>query len=124
MTLRFNTAERRLSLVPMFVSAVEVRRSLGCSRSLAYEHLRRAAGREPGARGLLRVPLDVWERYEVLSCSGSSGVAASGTAGSTRTAGASPAPRGAAIARPPSASPGSGSATPPIPITQPRGPRH
>ncbi len=57
--MEFNTDVRRFSLVTVFVSAQEVRRALGCSRSLAYEHLRRAAGPEPGSRGLLRVPLDV-----------------------------------------------------------------
>jgi hypothetical protein len=123
--MEFNTDVRRFSLVTVFVSAQEVRRALGCSRSLAYEHLRRAAGREPGVRGLLRVPLDVWERYakEILACSGSSGVDASGTAGSTRTAVGSPGARSAAIARPPSVSSASGSVMPRIPITQPRGPR-
>ncbi len=52
MTLRFNTAECRFSLVTVFVSAQEVRRALGCSRSLAYEHLRRTAGREVVAEPL------------------------------------------------------------------------
>jgi hypothetical protein len=50
--MKSNTAERRFSLVTVFVSAQEVRRAPGCSRSLAYEHLRRAAGRgRPGRPG-------------------------------------------------------------------------
>ncbi len=83
------TESRRFGMITMWVSATDVRRALGCSRALAYEHLRRASRRPPGERGLLRVPLDVWERYarEVLSCSGSSSEAGSGTGGSTRTAG-------------------------------------
>jgi hypothetical protein len=43
--MEFVTAERRFKLVTVWVSATDVRRALGCSRSLAYEHLRRAAGR-------------------------------------------------------------------------------
>ena len=46
-----------------FVDAEDVTRALGCSRSTAYEHLRRAARRQQGERGLLRVPVTVWERY-------------------------------------------------------------
>jgi hypothetical protein len=53
------TGKLRLGRLTMWVAAPEVRRALGCSRSLAYEHLRRAAGRPAGVRGLLRVPLDV-----------------------------------------------------------------
>ena len=95
------------------------------SRRNVDEHLRRAANRGPGVRGLLRVPLDVWERYakEVLGCSGSSSAGGFGTGGSTRTGGASPAPRSAATETPRSPWSASGNGTPPIPITQPRGPR-
>lgn len=57
------TDRRRLEGLTEFVSAREVRRLLGCKESLAYEHLRRAAGRQPGERGLLRVTKQVWERY-------------------------------------------------------------
>lgn len=45
------------------VTAADVMAQLGCSRSAAYEHLRAAARREQGARGLLRVRLSVWESY-------------------------------------------------------------
>src|SRR6266540_1922719 len=41
----------------------EVRRALGCSHSLAYEHLRRAAGREPTARAACLQPTRHVERY-------------------------------------------------------------
>src|SRR6266542_1589848 len=54
--MKLNTAERRFSLVTVFVLAQEVRRALGCSHSLAYEHLRRAAGREPTARAACLQP--------------------------------------------------------------------
>jgi hypothetical protein len=37
----FGTEERRFRLVTVWVCAKDVRRALGCSRSLAYEHLRR-----------------------------------------------------------------------------------
>src|SRR6266542_4477122 len=54
--MKLNTAERRFSLVTVFVLAQEVRRALGCLHSLAYEHLRRAAGREPTARAACLQP--------------------------------------------------------------------
>ncbi len=51
--------ERRKLPLTVFVSVSDVQRALGCSRSAAYEHLRRAAGREQGVRGLLiRLPVD------------------------------------------------------------------
>ena len=53
----------RVLPITVFVSASDVMQALGCSRSLAYEHLRAAAGRPPGTRGLLRVPVAVWEDY-------------------------------------------------------------
>ena len=46
-----------------FVCAADVVAQLGCARSTAYEHLRRAARRPPGSRGLLRVRASVWDRY-------------------------------------------------------------
>src|SRR5512138_3110479 len=87
------TEERRRMPMTVFVSVTEVRRALGCSRSVAYDHLRRAAGRAPGVRGLLRVPLRIWEGYiaEVFAC-GSSSAGASGTPRSTRTDGGSSSP--------------------------------
>ena len=55
--------EARALPITQFVGAAEVMAALGCSRATAYEHLRRAAARKPGDRGLLRVPVEVWERY-------------------------------------------------------------
>jgi len=49
--------------ITQFVDASDVQQSLKCSRSKAYEHLRRAAGRRPSERGMLRVPARLWERY-------------------------------------------------------------
>lgn len=57
------TERRRLDGLTELIGVTEVRRLLGCKLSLAYEHLRRAAGRQPGERGLLRVTKAVWERY-------------------------------------------------------------
>ena len=59
----------------------EAMQALGCSRSTAYEHLRRAAGRIEATGRLLRVPVEVWEHYvkENFSCSSTSAVT-SGTA--------------------------------------------
>ncbi len=50
-------------VITMFVDVRDVRQALGCSLSAAYDHLRRAAGRDKGKRGMLRVPVDQWERY-------------------------------------------------------------
>lgn len=41
-----------------YMTAEAVRAELQCSRSQAYDLLRQAAGRGPGARGLLRVTED------------------------------------------------------------------
>ena len=49
--------------ITQFVTAADVMQALQCSRSTAYEHLRRAAGRLPGDRGMLRVAMATWERY-------------------------------------------------------------
>jgi len=117
-----NLASHTVELpITMFVSPADVMRALACSRSLAYEHLRRAARRERGVRGLLRVPVDVWERYaaEVFGC-GSSGEARSGTAGSSRTAYASSGRRSATTAALQRLARASSSETPPIPLSQPR----
>lgn len=53
----------RVLPLTVYVAAADVQRALGCSRSLAYWHLARAAGRVEGSRGLLRVPLHTWEEY-------------------------------------------------------------
>src|SRR5688572_10734326 len=74
-----------------WVSAADVQRALGCARSTAFMYLRQAAGRPPGERGLLRVPVETWEAYakEMIGCpkTGSSSGVASGTAGTTRRTG-------------------------------------
>jgi hypothetical protein len=78
--------ETRLLELTIFVSAADVQRALGCSRSMAYEHLRHAAGRDFGDRGMLRVSIPIWEAYveEVFGC-GSTSEARSGGAHSTKT---------------------------------------
>lgn len=53
---------RRAGLEP-YVGARDVVAQLGCSETVAYEHLRRAARRPSGARGLLRVKQSAWTRY-------------------------------------------------------------
>src|SRR5215472_1833886 len=98
-----------------FVRVKDVMRALGCSRSLAYELLRRAAKRTPGSRGLLRVPVLVWERFvlEVYRC-GSSSAVESGGAGTSRTGGGTCAPPSAATRRQRNSLPETGNETPPI----------
>lgn len=49
--------------LPVFVDVHDVRKTMKCSRSVAYEHMRRAVGRQTGQRGQLRVPLYVWREY-------------------------------------------------------------
>src|SRR6266849_8373613 len=107
-----------------FVRVKDVMRALGCSRSLAYELLRRAARRTPGTRGLLRVPVLVWERFvlEVYRC-GSSSAGEFGGVGTSKTGSATFAPPSAATRKRPNSSPEIGSETSPIRVTQPRGPR-
>jgi len=64
----------RLPLLRRWVSAADVQVALGCSRASAYEHLRRAAGRTPGAVDagrLLRVGLEAWEAYAAATFSSS-----------------------------------------------------
>src|SRR6266540_1447409 len=69
-----------------FVSVADVLEAVGCSRSKAFALLRDCAVRyglrKPEQRGMLRVSLNVWERYtaDVLGWNESSG-------GATRTAG-------------------------------------
>ena len=49
--------------ITQFVTVADVQEALQCSRTTAYEHLRRAAGRKAGDRGMLRVAVRTWERY-------------------------------------------------------------
>src|SRR5215469_5971275 len=107
-----------------FVRVKDVMRALGCSRSLAYELLRRAAKRTSGTRGLLRVPVLVWERFvlEVYRC-GSSSVVESGGPGTLKMDSDAGAPPSAMTRKRPNWSPATGNETPQIRITQPRGPR-
>lgn len=55
------------------VTPEQVIASLGCSRATAYRYMRRALRRVPGAKGLLRVPVEEWRRYveTVLQMGGS-----------------------------------------------------
>ena len=119
----------RVIPITVFVCAADVERAVGCSRSAAYDHLRRASGRAPGARGMLRVSIATWESYaektwgtEVRAV-GSSDVVASGTRTFTPTktakGGASKSPRGALIAQPRRPSIANSNGMPPIPITRP-----
>lgn len=66
--------------ITQFIDASDVQRALKCSRSKAYEHLRRAAGRGPNERGMLRVPARLWERYvkEIFEWHGSGSARVSG----------------------------------------------
>jgi hypothetical protein len=105
-----------------FVRVKDVMRALGCSRSLAYELLRRAAKRTPGTGGLLRVPVLIWERFvlEVYRC-GSSVVDYAG-AGTSKISGAAGARPSGATRKTASSSRPAGNETPQIRITQPRAP--
>jgi hypothetical protein len=69
-------SDRNLALTK-FVSANDVQRVLGCSKSHAYEHLRRATGKT--GRGLLRASVEVWEAY-ARSMFGGGSTAAGATA--------------------------------------------
>lgn len=55
----------RVLQLTRFVAARDVMEALGCSRTTAYEHLRKArGGRSDEQRGqMLRVPLQLWEAY-------------------------------------------------------------
>ena len=57
------THDSSLIAVPLFIDVTDVMRSMRCSRSRAYEHMRAALGRQPRERAQSRVPLYVWERY-------------------------------------------------------------
>ena len=80
----FPSMEERGLAITQWVSVKDVMRALSCPRSTAYLHLRRASGRKPGERGLLRVPLEIWERYaqEEFQCQGSTNAGRSGGRGS------------------------------------------
>jgi hypothetical protein len=110
------TNARRGEGVPLgmtiYVKARDVMAALGCSKSKAYEELRKAAGRTVGTHACLRVTVEDWERYrrEVEegvdtwrrrdrrgTTSGSAG--GSSTRPSTSTASAPSGARGARTAR-------------------------
>jgi hypothetical protein len=61
------TQLRRGEGVPLgmtiYVKAHDVMAALGCSKSKAYEELRKAAGRTVGTHACLRVTVEDWERY-------------------------------------------------------------
>ena len=113
--------------ITVFVSAKDVMRALGCGRSSAYDHLRRAGGVSREGE-MLRISLEQWERYATLRFGGegdagctSDNAARSGTGPSTTSTGTVTSDRRAAptkrqlgpFSRP-------GSAKPLIPIVQPR----
>lgn len=47
----------------VFVSRADVQQAVGCGRSTAAMHLRRAAGKTDSSKSLVRVPLQTWEEY-------------------------------------------------------------
>ncbi|MCZ2109608.1 MAG: hypothetical protein LC118_08585 [Dehalococcoidia bacterium] len=51
---RTTSKPRRTAPLAFWVAVADVMHALGCGRSTAYDQLRRAAGRRPGERGLLR----------------------------------------------------------------------
>ena len=55
--------DERVIPIPIFVDVEDVMRTMKCKRATAYVHMRRAVGRKPGQRGLLRVPVYLWQRY-------------------------------------------------------------
>ena len=55
--------EGRVVPIPVFIDVHDVMRTMKCSRSNAYAHMRAAIGRRPGERGQLRVPIYVWQQY-------------------------------------------------------------
>lgn len=55
--------ERRYEGLTVWVGPDHVMRAKGCSYSTACELLRACLGRQPGERGLLRAPLQVWEQF-------------------------------------------------------------
>jgi hypothetical protein len=91
--------------ITVFVSAKDVMRALGCSRSSAYAHLRRAGAVVRNGE-MLRITLERWERYATLrfgsdgdaGCT-SDNAARSGTRPSTASTGAATSDRRAAQTR-------------------------
>ncbi len=124
------TAPRVLPMT-VFVGVAEIIQALGCSRSTAYEHLRRAARRDGGHQGLLRVPLAEWENYikEQLGCrstgeSTGATTARVGGAGSTRgTVNAITGARAAPTVAQPKAFSDNSNVRPLIRLTQPKAKR-
>lgn len=116
-------AARVIDLEP-YVAADDVVRQLGCARASAYRHLRRAAGRLAGARGLLRVSVRVWSDYlERMARRGSTSAVESGGRGSTPKGSGSRSARAATTGARPKREPPSSSGTPPIRLVHARGTR-
>lgn len=86
------TTGARIVPLPIYVSAGDVMRSLGCARSTAYWHLARAAGRK-GGRGLLRVRADVWTAYAEAWMAGDTDRPKAHPVPNDRAAAVSPGPR-------------------------------
>ena len=113
--------------ITVFVSAKDVMRALGCGRSSAYDHLRRAGGVSREGE-MLRISLEQWERYATLRFGGegdagctSDNAARSGTRPSTTSTGTVTSDRRAArTKRQLGPFSRTGSAKPLIPIVQPR----
>ncbi|MDH5673696.1 MAG: hypothetical protein OEZ06_16190 [Myxococcales bacterium] len=55
--------DRLIAQLPVFIDVHDVMASMKCSRAMAYQHMRRALDRQPGERGQIRVPVEVWKRY-------------------------------------------------------------
>jgi hypothetical protein len=55
--------ERRYEGLTVWIGPEHVVRSRGCAYTTACDLMRECLGRQPGERGLLRVPLPVWERF-------------------------------------------------------------
>lgn len=124
--------EARPQGLTQWVNAQDVMEALSCSRSLAYKHLRCAAGRESSTRQILRVPVSLWERYakERFLCQDADATshdsingATFGTAGFGRVGNGTTAPRNAATTRPLQKCKRNGSGTPLIQPAPPRGGR-
>jgi len=80
----------RVVPITIFIGVGDVIRALGCCRAKAYQLLREAAGRNRGERGMLRVPVYVWEQFiqEKLACPGPGRRPRAGTVGEIRSASA------------------------------------
>src|ERR1700722_11460864 len=110
-----------------WVSAKDVMHAVGCSRTMAYEHIHRAKGDEARTGEAVRVTVEQWERYareglgkkEGTACTSEEGERSS-TPRSTWRGGASSAVPAARPRRRLGPFSGNGSARPPIPFVQPR----